>query len=269
MATLIHHPNGIAGTTGGGWITLAPILTTGNFWFVDSVTGVDAADPRGKERIRPLATLAQAHTNAAAGDAIVCFSTHTEVLTAAQTFNKSGLWILGEGTGTSRAKFKANGVIDMFDVTTGVGVIFDNIYFEGSSAAATSRVKIATAECEIVDCYFDCSTSDTSHAVNLVTGAGQLLVENTTFASTSTNVASQPAGGIIVTNAMNGLTLRGVVFDGGSSGWSNPYALKCTGAVTRLVGYKVDLLNDSDVDTGSSTQVKFHLRNKTGSSRVI
>jgi len=273
MATLPAYLNGIGGTSGYGVTTRSPLAMTGAIWYVHK-DGSDAASPRGKERIRPLASLAQAHTNASAGDIIVCLSGHTETLTAAQTFNKAGIHVYGEGTGSSRPQFICGGAIDMFDVTA-AGVWFCNLYFPASTTAPNSRIRIASVGTRVEDCLFECGTNDTAECIEYITGAGEALVKGTTFSSTSGSVSSQPATGILVSNAMNNLVIGGpndadaVVFDGGSSGWSNPYVIKCSAAVTRLLMLNIDLLNDSDIDTGSSTPVTFLLRNKSGSARII
>ena len=61
---------------------------------MDSATGSDAASPAGKDRIKPLATLAQACTNAATGDIIVCLAGHAETLTSGQTFSTANILVL-------------------------------------------------------------------------------------------------------------------------------------------------------------------------------
>lgn len=263
------YSNGIGGTTGHRWTTVSPLITDRVIWYVDSVSGSDAASPRGKERVRPLATLAQAVTNASAGDIIACLSTHTETLTSSQSLAKRGLWIVSEGTGTSRAKFKCNGTINMFDISADA-VLLGNLYFPASSAAPTSRVKSAAGQTHIEDCYFECGTSDTAEAVQLASGATDCLIKNTTFISTSTSVSSQPYGAIRSTGAINDLWLDTVVFDGGSSGWSNPYCVDfSSGAVTGFNAYNIDLLNDSDMNLASSVNVLARVRNTSGSARVV
>jgi hypothetical protein len=59
-----------------------------------------------------------------------------------------------------------------------------------------------------------------------------------------------------------------VVFDGGTTGWSNQAAFNVTGTMVGLRATNIDLLNDSDMlmTTGSSGYVS--IRNYSGSARV-
>jgi hypothetical protein len=242
---------------------------SGNVWYVHSGTGSDAATPRGKERIRPLATLAQAVTNAAAGDIICCLSGHTQTITGTQTLSLAGLTIIGEGTGSSRPHFIRNVDAVMFDITAHA-VWLDNLYLDDSELASTAaRVKTAGDTTVINNCYIESGTLDTGPALETVTGASNLSVRATTFISTSTSVSSQPASAITVTNALVGCELDTVVFSGGSSGWSNPYALNGAAAITRLKAINIDLLLDSDVTLATGSTGFITVRNKTGSARIV
>lgn len=237
-------------------------------WYVLSTTGTDAASPSGQDRIKPLATLAQAHTNAAAGDIICLLSGHTETLTSAQTFSKSDIKVIGEGSGSNRPRFTRDADINMFDVTA-AGVVFINLYFPASTTASTkSRVRMAAANDQIHDCYFECGASDTGPGAETITGAGSVVVTNTSFVSTATSLSAQPHSGLKVTNAITDLELMTVVFDGGSTGWSNQYALNVAGAVTRLRALDVDLLHDSDIQIVTGSTGYLTVRNKSGSARV-
>lgn len=250
------------GTSGARLATRSPVAMSGVIWYVGP-GGVDAASPQGRERVYPLATLAQAHTNASAGDAIVILENHTETLTVAQTFNKAGLHVWGEGSTATRPRYTCNGAIAMWDVTA-AGVILENIYFPQSSAAPTARVRIATVGCQVVNCQFDCGASDTASALRFVTGAGQVRVVDTRFLSTATAATSRPTIALEVVNALTDLELDTVVFDGGTYAWSD-YALKGTAAVTRLVGIDVDFLNSADLIMATGSSYKFHPRSQTGS----
>jgi hypothetical protein len=264
------HTNGIGGTAGAALALLSPLYSSGDIWYVLSTTGSDAAAPRGKERIRPLATLAQACTNAAAGDIIVCLSGHTETLTSGQTFSEANQLILGEGSGSSRPKFTRGADIVMFNVTA-AGVQINNIYFPATTVASTSsRVKFAGVRNELVGCYFECGTLDNGAALETVTGASQVGITGTNyFVSTSTSVASQPSNAVTVTNAITDLEIETLVLDGGTSGWAQPYAMNIAGAVTRLRVANLDLLGDSDVTIATGTTGHLHVRNKSGSARVV
>lgn len=239
---------------------------SGQRWYVRSTTGSDAVSPRGLDRIRPLATLGQAYTNASAGDTIVLLENHQETLALAQTLGKA-LYVVSEGSGSTRAQFIANGAVAMFDVTA-AGVRLENIYFPQSTSAPTCRVRVGAAECHIVSCDFDCGASDTASALKFVTGAGTARVEGCQFLSTGTSLSAQPAIGLEVANAMTGLDVVDCVFDGGSVGWSD-YALKGGAAITRLYALRLSLLRDSDVIVATGSTYRVNVLDATGSARLV
>lgn len=255
MASPTLYPNGAGGTVGDTLATRSPFWKTngGNVWYLYSGTGSDAATPRGKERERPLATLAQAVTNAAAGDTIYILEGHAESLAASQALSKAGLILSGEGSGSTRPRFTANGAVRMFDISV-VGVQIRNLYFPASTSAPTSRVRCSSTSMLMDGCYFECGANDTNRALEFTTGAGACSVRNTSFVSTATAVTAQPAIGIEVVNAMSDLWLEDVTFDGGSYGWSD-YACKGTAALTRPHFNRVYQLNNSDVFMATGTTV--------------
>jgi hypothetical protein len=262
MAAIQFYQNGAGGTTGADLAVLKPAYMSGNFWYVKASTGTDAASPAGKERNAPLATLAQAYTNAVAGDTIVLLSGHAESLGAAQVINKVGLAIVSEGTGLSRATFTCTGAVAMFDITS-AGVTVDNIYFPASSAAPTARIRSAAAFTRIANCTFECGASDTTRAVRFITGAADGRITGTTF----TSVAATPGSAIEVLNAMVGLEMDNVTFDGGSFGWSAA-AFLGTAAVTALSATRMHRLNGSDVVLATASAGRWFDGTVTADSRV-
>jgi hypothetical protein len=258
------------GASGGRFATRSPIYSAGVTWFVgNSSGGVDGASPQGRERAYPLATLAQAYTNASQGDEIRFLEGHAETLTVAQTIAKADLYICSEGSATTRARFTCNGAIAMFDVGGTGRVIFDNLYFPQSSAVPTARIRVGSGGCRIWNCQFDCGANDTGPAVQYVSGTGQCFMgHGTKFLSTATAAASRPSIGLQVLNAISDLELDTVIFDGGTYGWSD-YALNATAAVNGLVGIDVDFLNGADLFTATGSVYRFHNRNKSGSVRLV
>lgn len=265
----VNYPNGAGETSGDELVTSHPLTVSGAIWYVNSATGVDAGGDRGKERVRPLATLAQAHTNASAGDVIVLAENHAQVLTSTQTFNKAGITVVGAGSGLTRPHITRGADIEMFDVTA-AGVQFRNLFFPASSVASAlkHKVRIASSGCQVINCYFQCSVNDQRESLQLITGAGEITVRDTFFVSTSTDPQNPPDSAMGVQNDMAGLHMDSVVFDGGDSGWGEPYALTFTGIVTRLDAVNIDLLNDSDALVSASTGW-WTTRNASGSARVV
>jgi hypothetical protein len=262
---------GIGGTTGDQVAVASKYLTTGDVWYVNSATGVDAASPAGKQRTAPLATVAQAITNAANdGDDIVCLAGHTETLTSAIAINKT-LRIIGEGSGIgSMPKFirnhGSNGLVTM----TAGSIELRNLYFPaGLLANATARVALgnSTGDSRVIGCYFDCGATDTGAALSVGTCL-RARIENCTFVSTS--VTTAPHSAIALGSTNNDICIIGCTLSGGTKGWSNQYALDATGAVcTRLRIESLSLLLDSDVGLHASTVGSISLGVCSGSARVV
>jgi hypothetical protein len=267
VAAANFYPNGVGGTTGDPAVVLKNLWTPGTVWYVYSVSGVDAAAPAGKRREKPLATTAQAITNASAGDMIVWLSGHAESVTVSITANKAGLIFASEGLGTSRARLTAASAINMIAVSA-AGVQIANLYCPASTAAPTSRISTNSSRTIVRGCYFECGTSDTAAAVRLTTGAGAVSLPNNSFVSTSTLVTSQPSSGLEVVNAVSDVDWDNVIFDGGASGWSSS-ALLCTAAVTRLYGTNTDFVNGSVANMGTGSTGWLWNRSASGSAEVI
>lgn len=256
----------VGGSIGPAMVTKGPWRDSGQRWYVRATGGSDAASPRGLDRVRPLATVAQAYTNAAAGDTINFLEGHQEILAAAQVIAK-GLYFVSEGSGSTRAQFIANGAVAMFDVTA-AGCRFENLYFPQSTVAPTARLRVAAAECHVLACDFDCGALDTASALKFITSAATARVENCRFLSTGTLLTAQPAIGLEVANAMTGLDLVNVSFSGGSVGWSD-YACKLGAAVTRLQVVDLSLLLDSDFILATGSTYRIHRKDASGSARMV
>lgn len=261
MASIRYYQNGAGGTSGADLAVLKPAHYSGNIWYVHK-SGTDAASPAGLERSKPLATVGQAYTNAAADDAVVFLPGHTQNLAVSLVLNKAGLCFVSEGTGAQRAAFTCTGAVAMFDVTA-AGMLFDNIYFPASTAAAVARIRIGAAFGRVDNCSFDCGASDTLRALSFVTGASQGRVSGTNF----TAVAATPAIGLEIINAMTDLELDDVTFDAGSFSWSD-YAFKGTAAVTRLHAKRMNHLAGSHAILAAGTTGKYYTKTLSGDSRI-
>lgn len=267
MASPYVHTNGFGGTAGATLATLSPVLTSGVVWYVHSGTGTDAVSPRGKERLRPLATIGQAHTNASNNDVIVFLSGHSETITGTQTLSKTGISYLGEGTGTSRPTFVRNVDANGF-VFSGAGCLIENLLFDNDGAAAATtgdRVVVSGASCSVVNCYFRVSSTA------LVTSGALVVSGNNCTISGGTqfiNAGSTNTIGALSVGNVSDLTLDDVTFDGGTSGWGSGVVAATLGTITRLKARNVDLLNGSDMTIATSSFGTLHVRNRTGASQV-
>lgn len=261
MASPNSYPNGLAGT-GPSLATYTNDYFSGVVYWLDTVNGNDSN--AGTDRELPVKTLAQAYTNASAGDTIVIEAGSSESLSGSQTLGKAFLSVIGLGTGSSRPRYTAAGTIDMFSIT-GAATRIHNLYFPASTAVATSRIKTAAAETEIDSCYFECGASDTACAVLVATGGNSCRIVDASCVVT----ASRPAVGVSVTGAVTDLRIKGLTLDGGSYGWTD-YALKVSAAATRMFITNVTLNNRSDIGvTATATSYKIFGVNASGTGRVV
>lgn len=275
MAAPTLYTAGIGGSSGATFVSLAPLYASGAIWYVCSLNGVNGGGAAGRNRNAPLATVLQAYTNASAGDIIVCLSGHAETIATSLGVNKTGLMILGEGQGASRPRFTRNADITLF-ATTAQNVGYANLYFPASTAATTGssyKVSLGSTGGWIADCFFECGANDTGPALRLG-GGSYISVRGITFLSTAVALTAQPGYALRSDGTSTDFEMDNVTFDGGAAGWTNQVAMVLdagVGAFTNMRVTNVDLLNDSDVDlTGASTTTGiFHVRNKSGSSRVI
>lgn len=236
------YTSGGGGTTGDQVAINAPIYLggTGHIWYVCSLNGVDSG-ARGKERERPLATLAQAVTNATAGDIIIFLQGHAETIAANVNVNKA-LTIVSEGSGTSRARLTCGVSAAAMMTLTQTGSSLNNIYFPASTAAPTSRVNINAAGVVSDNCYFECGANDTTASVTFASSASSCQLTNAYFLAT----ASQPGPAIVSINALAGMFFEEVTVDGGSFGF-NGFAISFAGVLTAVYANKIHQLNNADV----------------------
>lgn len=261
MASPNSWPNGLAGS-GFGLATVKGNYFSGSVYWVDTVSGANAN--AGTERELPKQTLLSAYTAAAAGDIIVIEAGSAESLTVSQALAKADLTIIGLGSGVTRPRYTAAGVIDMFSITA-AGVRIYNLYCPASTAVATSRIKTAAAETEINNCYFECGASDTAVAVSVAASGNNCRLINNTWAVT----ASRPAIGLSVSGAVTDLYVKNASFDGGSYGWTD-YAFKISAAATRTIVDTLTLSNRSDFGiTITGTSYKIFGVDLSGSGRVV
>lgn len=266
---------GIGGSLGDSLVTARPLRMSGNVWYVKSGTGADAASPAGQQRERPLATLAQAHTNAAAGDVIVLLDGHTETLAATQTFNKAGITLVGEGSssGVPTVTFVQNHATNSIFNVTAAGVKMRNIKLaESLISTLNPRVTWSGANGEIRGCYFACGSQDGATTVQLSTGASSFLLHSSTFVSTTALGTSRPGAGFLVANALSDIDIFNCVFDSGAHGFagialSAPALDLSAAAITRLRIEALSILRGADYSINASTTGYVNVQTATGGSR--
>jgi hypothetical protein len=271
MTTKIY-PNGIGGTLGDQLDTCRPLWSSGSVWYVSSLTGTDGASPAGQNREKPLATLAQAQTNAADGDFVVFLQGHTQTLGAGLIISKR-LTLMGEGFvgGKPGASFLINNASQtMFDITA-PNVELRNIYFPPCVQSNTG-VKVdfdGGANGRVIGCYFEAGANDKSAQLEIDPGADGLQISGCTFISVAPTVTAQPAAAIQSTGAINDLEIADTVISSGTSGWSNYWAIDLAiGTALRTKISNLSLLLGSDVRMGANATGRVNVQLATGGSRI-
>lgn len=242
------HPLGLGESLGDDLIINGPLVHTGQVWWVSSDTGSDAASPRGLERARPLATLAQAVSNAAAGDIIVLMDGHSETISSAVAVNKR-LVIVGSGqaSGIPTVQLSVTGNIEMLSITA-TQVELRNIRFlKRVTASANTKIDAGSDGFRMIGCYVECGDNDTGPGVRLT--GNYSSVRGTTFLSVATAASSAPDEGLRPV-ADFGPYIDDCVFDGGEHGWLNGWAIDQDGEGGPVTGFRaqnLSLLRGSDV----------------------
>lgn len=146
MPSPTNYPNGVSSYGVPLPATGIPV-TSGKYIFVSSVTGANGNT--GNSISTPKATVAGAQLAAdtTKGDVIVCLPGHVEAFTAAAalTLSKSGLYILGLGTGALRPTFTWSTSTAAQIIVSGANVTFDNVIFDFTGIDAIVAAVSVTA----------------------------------------------------------------------------------------------------------------------------
>lgn len=220
----------------------AGILTTGNIFYVDSVTG-SSVNP-GDRPDKPVATIDQAVnlTTANKGDVILVMPKHAETLSSATALNLdvAGITIKGLGIGSNRPTITLDTAVGTTIPVSAADIAIENCIITANFADITSAFTLTTAKNFRLD---TCSVLATAANMNFL----HVIDLNTTD------------------NAADGLTVV-------NSFWNEPDAATLAFA---LIDGSVDRINISDnvMYTGAQTvDIAFLLtcgaKNLTG-ARII
>ncbi len=176
-----NFPNGVSSfgmpVIGSGGVTLPP--TTGNIFFVNSVTGVDQSR-LGRDSTRPYATIDFAinQTTANQGDTIIVTEGHTENLTGSIALDVAGVSVIGLGQGLTRPRLVHTGTAGIVTITAS-NCRWSNIVHEASIAAVVSAISVsgpgtatATEHTEIDNCRFTFDATGIEFTVMIALGDG-------------------------------------------------------------------------------------------------
>jgi hypothetical protein len=148
-----------------------------------AVNGVGASDTyKGVRPEEPKSTISSAHsaTKSGRGDTIVILP-GTVTLTSSHTISNDDITVSGMG-GESPIKPSAITVTlgstgDGFAVT-GANVVFEDLHFNASGAANTSRINAGAAGLVVRDCTFQCGGSDLETITIPAAGLHTTIIRN-------------------------------------------------------------------------------------------
>ena len=268
------YENGLTSDeVGHAGLTTAGLIHSGDIYFLDSShsSSSNSAAGNGTIRNRPLATLAQAITNATGnnGDIIVIEKGHRETLTAQLVVETGGITILGMGSGDDRALFTLANTpgppetapANMLDVqATDVWLGNFRVTSTVDAASHSELIEVQAAGCIVDAIGFDQTKYD---ATALMIGASGVdaWVRSNTFTRSALPLASTENHAIVLAHTAEGYTLL-------EDNSLDPTSDYFWGATTRLKGGITDaaamgsvhilgtvLLNGADVFMQNTTRI--------------
>lgn len=266
-------PNGLGSTLGDTLVVqAAQMWVSGDVWWVDGNNSEASDSNDGRERNAPLATLAQAVTNAADQDIIVLMDGHTETITSTIGTNTTGLQIIGEGRSDGKPTVKLT-----FDMASGIGLSFSaqgvsvrNIWFPAQAQAnASAKINFDSSSFafQLLDCYFEADeNSDGGVEVN-ISDANAGLISGCTFISTATDAQNAPELALSFDNVT--IFIRDTVFDNGTVGWGNYYAMEnAPGSAATIYAQNISLLRGADILLDTDAVGHVHVGTATGAAKI-
>lgn len=233
-----NYPNGLTSfgvpVMGGALIP----STTGQYIFVSSTVGSNGNS--GLTADMPVATLAQAQTiaNTTKGDVIIVMPGHTESFTgaAALTLSKSGLYIIGLGTGALRPTFTWSTSTAAQVIVSGANVTLDNVRLDFTGIdAIVAALKVTAVDFALINSEVITNTGAAGVVVGILTAATatRLRIENNFFHGPAINSGTTTTaqikhevgidyvirgnlflGGKCTNNILNATALLGGIIDG-------------------------------------------------------
>lgn len=171
----------------------AGLLTFGNIFYLNSVTGSDTAN-NGKSPTTAFATLTVAVNACTAGnnDVIFVMQGHTETIVAAGgvTIAKAGVNIIGVGTGRNRPIFNWTTSTAGTFLISAANVYIENLVFSPVGVGAVvSAISITGADVFLNNCEMQISTGTNACVLGILTAATatRLRIESCRFIGPATS----------------------------------------------------------------------------------
>lgn len=135
-------------------------------------THIRASDSgSGLDPSAPLATLAQAMTNAVAGDQVIVGAGHVETIVSAAQLDVTldNISVLGLGKGSQRPKITVTTIVGAFARVSGDGVLMSNLVLDGGFDAITKLLHVTGDDFHGVELAVTQSTGQPVNAILLTT----------------------------------------------------------------------------------------------------
>ncbi len=191
MPRSLKGPLAVRKVSGGVYLVSDETQTTGNYWFVNSVTGTDSVG-NGTNPDAPFASIAYAITQCTAnnGDRVFVMPLHTEAVIAAGTINftVAGVSVIGLGEGDNRPTISWTTI-------------------------STATMLMASANCRISNCIMDMSGISALVSGIVVSAAG-CTISNNTVLTAKAGTGTAPTQSILTTAGANRLVIDNNQFNG-------------------------------------------------------
>ena len=188
----------------------------GNVFWVDSNTGSDGNSGTYRQ---PLALIDTAigKCTASNGDIIMVFPGHAETVTTSIAADVAGISIIGLGNGSNRPTLVGPSADATIDVTA-ANITIRNLVFSadaGTTQAATQKIYVNAANCEISDCEFSAGQYDDDVIYVSTSGTYAYIHDNTFWGTNADGIDTfiylegktpNPIGVVVENNWFNGYT---------------------------------------------------------------
>jgi len=205
-------------------------MTTGEIYFVDSVTGLSGNT--GEDPKHPLATIDQAINKCTAnkGDKIYCMPNHAETLGDNATSlvpDIAGISIISLGHGADAAELTFSGTSSSINVQA-ANITFKGIRFIAGVSAVAVGLDVSADHCKIKDCTFDFSSTGYDFVIHINVDAvdychihnNRLIAQNATAGSNDGVRLDDTHHTEIIGNYISGDFARAAIIGEGAAGVS-------------------------------------------------
>lgn len=252
-------PKGFGESLGDETLTCYPLVQDAPRYYVNSATGSDSYDGHGPEL--PMATLAHAvsvaNVDGSAGQFIILMDGHTETITATINCTPNGINIVGAGSsgGIPTVTLTGNAAAANYIKLSGNSGRIGNIKFATNlQNNSLAIVDMASNGCIVSGCYFTLTSTDVYAGVRFSASSDYSRVEDCTFISGATSIATRPTAGVRIASgaSISGPVVTDCVFDGGTNGFTT-YGFYDQGTMSPFRIMRLSMLRGADVHLSDTT----------------